>query len=132
MDSIAPDFIKSLKNGAAQQDGQAVAFDIETEDGEEHSYACTTADLEKLLSWLIGLGLLADQHSANSGSVTDGTAKKTISAVPIRIKQLGASAGDAPGELIIGIDLGAFDLAFSLPPEAVESLRRTLSKIPPA
>ncbi len=128
MDGIAPDFIKSLKNGAAQQDGQAVAFDIETEDGEEHSYACTTGDLEKLLSWLIGLGLLADQHSAESGIVADGAAKKTISAVPIRIKQIAAGAGDAPGELVIGFDLGAFDLAFSLPAEAVDQLRRAIAK----
>lgn len=128
MDGIAPDFIKSLKNGAAQQDGQAVAFDIETEDGEEHSYACTTGDLEKLLSWLIGLGLLADEHSAKSGIAVDDTAKKTINAVPIRIKQIAAGAGDAPGELLIGFDLGAFDLAFSLPTEAVDSLRRAIAR----
>lgn len=132
MDGNAPDFIKSLKNGASQQDGQAVAFDIVTEDGEEHSYACTTADLEKLLSWLIGLGLLADKNRADAGIVVDGTAKKIISAVPIKIKQIAAGAGDAPGELVIGFDLGSFDLAFSLPPEAVDSLRRALAKSAPA
>lgn len=128
MDGIAPEFIKSLKNGASQQDGQAVAFDIETEDGEEHSYACTTADLEKLLSWLIGLGLLADKNRVDSGIVADGTAKKTISAVPIKIKQIAAGAGDAPGELVIGFDLGAFDLAFSLPTDAVVQLRNAMAK----
>ena len=89
--------------------------------------ACA-ADLEKLLSWLIGLGLLADKNRADAGIVADGTAKKTISAVPIRIKQIAAGAGDEPGELVIGFDLGSFDLAFSLPTEAVDQLRRAMAK----
>lgn len=128
MDGTEPDFIKSLKNGAAQQDGQAVAFSIETKNGEEHSYACTIADFEKLLNWLIGLGLMADRHRADADIAADGAAKKTITAVPIRIKQIAAGAGKAPGELVIGFDLGAIDLAFSLPPEAVDQLRRAMAK----
>ncbi|MHA1536269.1 MAG: hypothetical protein ACTSUD_01825 [Alphaproteobacteria bacterium] len=128
MSAAEPDFIKSLKNGASQQDGLAVAFDIVTKDGKDHSYACTTDDLEKLISWLIGLGLLADQNREGSGKVDDGTAKKTIRAVPIRIKQLAAGAGDAPGEMLIAFDLGSMDLAFTLPVTAVDQLRRALEK----
>jgi hypothetical protein len=129
MDGSEPDFIKLLKNGSAQQDGQAVAFSIETKNGNEHSYACTIANFEKLLNWLIGLGLLADSQRADADIVADRAAKKTISAVPIRSKQIAAGAGGAPGELVIGFDLGAFDLAFSLPPEAVGQLRRAMAKL---
>ncbi len=124
MDS-EPAFIRSLTNGAAQQDGSAVAFEIEANDGQSYPFACATGDVEKIVSWLIGLGVLAEQtRLAQEG--TETKPKTTMSATAVPAKQAAIAAGQGPGEVVVGFDMGLFDLAFNLPHEAAKRLHAAL------
>jgi len=124
---IAPEFIKSFRNGAAQQDGEAVAFEIETDGGQPHALACNTGDIGKMVSWLIGLGVMADEQRA-TGEGGDEPQKTEINATPVPVKHVAAAPGQAPGEVVVGINLGLFDLAFTLPAEAARTLHQALGR----
>lgn len=124
MDS-APAFISSMANGAAQQDGSAVAFEIQTNDGQSYPFACATVDIEKVVSWLIGLGVLADNARRAQGG--DEPAPKTsMNATPVPVKQVAIGAGPGSGEVAVAFDMGLFDLAFNLPQEAAKKLHADL------
>jgi len=123
MDS-APAFISSMSNGAAQQDGSAVAFEIQTNDGQSHPFACATVDVEKVVSWLIGLGVLADNARLAQGG--EPAPKTSMNATPVPVKQVALGAGQAPGEVAVAFDMGLFDLAFNLPQEAAKNLHAAL------
>jgi hypothetical protein len=123
MDS-APAFISSMTNGAAQQDGSAIAFEIQTNDGNSYPFACATVDVEKLVSWLIGLGVLADDARRAKGGTP--APKTSMSATPVPVKQVALGAGKAPGDVAVAFDMGLFDLAFNLPQEAAKTLHAAL------
>jgi len=125
MDS-APAFISSMTNGAAQQDGSAVAFEIQTNDGKSYPFACATVDVEKMVSWLIGLGVMADQARKSRGGKS--APKSQMSATPVPVKQVALGAGQGPGEVAVAFDMGLFDLAFNLPQEAAKNLHAALGK----
>jgi hypothetical protein len=126
MDS-APAFISSMSNGAAQQDGSAVAFEIQTNDGNSYPFACATVDVEKVVSWLIGLGVLADDARRAQGGA-DPAPKTQMSATPVPVKHVALAAGKGPGEVAVAFDMGLFDLAFNLPQEAAKTLHAALGK----
>lgn len=122
-----PAFISSMSNGAAQQDGSAVAFEIQTNDGNSYPFACATVDVEKVVSWLIGLGVMADDARRAQGGA--GPAPKTqMSATPVPVRQVALGAGKGPGEVTVAFDMGLFDLAFNLPQEAAKTLHAALGK----
>ncbi|HUT50780.1 MAG TPA: hypothetical protein VM325_15690 [Alphaproteobacteria bacterium] len=124
MDS-APAFISSMANGAAQQDGSAVAFEIETNDGQRYPFACATVDVEKVVSWLIGLGVLADNARRAQGG-GEPAPKASMNATPVPVKQVTLGAGQGAGEVAVAFDMGLFDLAFNLPQEAAKKLHAAL------
>jgi len=123
-----PAFISSMTNGASQQDGSAVAFEIQTNDGRSHPFACATVDVEKMVSWLIGLGVLADDTRRARGGGSESSAKTEIRATPVPVKRVALGAGKGPGEATVAFDMGLFDLAFNLPQEAVKNLHAALGK----
>jgi len=122
-----PVFIRSMVNGAAQQDGGAVAFEIVADGDQTFPFACATEDVEKVVSWLIGLGLLAEQTRADQGG--EAPPEKTgINATPNPVKRAAAASGQADGGVVIGFDMGLFDLAFNLPQEAAKTLHAALGR----
>ena len=122
-----PAYISSMTDGAAQPDGSAVAFVIHTNDGQSHPFACATVDVEKMVSWLIGLGVMADDARRFQAGRKRGTESKTeIRATPVPVKQVALGAGKGPGEVTVAFDMGLFDLAFNLPHEAVKNLHAAL------
>ena len=125
MDS-APAFISSMTNGAAQQDGSAIAFEIQTNDGNSYPFACATVDVEKVVSWMIGLGVMADDARRAQGGAP--APKTQMSATPVPVKQVALGAGKGPGEVAVAFDMGLFDLAFNLPQEAAKNLHAALDK----
>jgi hypothetical protein len=120
-----PAFIRSMTNGAAQQDGSAVAFEIQTSDGQSFPFACATVDVEKMVSWLIGLGVLADDARRARGGA-EPASKTQMTATPVPVKQVALGAGKAPGEVTVAFDMGLFDLAFNLPQGAAKTLHAAL------
>jgi len=121
----APPFINSMTKGAAQQDGSAVAFEIQTNDGQSHAFACATVDVEKMVSWLIGLGVMAEEARQSRGRAASAT-KTSITATPVPVKRVALGAGTAAGEVTVAFDMGLFDLAFNLPQEAAKNLHAAL------
>jgi hypothetical protein len=124
MDS-EPAFIQSMTNGAAQPDGGAVAFEIEANDGQRYPFACATVDVEKMVSWLIGLGLMAEQARLDQGGA-EAAPKTTMNATPVPVKQVATAAGQNPGDVVVGFDMGLFDLAFILPQDTAKRLHAAL------
>jgi hypothetical protein len=124
-----PSYISSMTDGAAQPDGSAVAFVIHTNDGQSHPFACATVDVEKMVSWLIGLGVMADEaRRAQGGGGAEAAPKTEIRATPVPVKQVALGAGKGPGEVTVAFSMGLFDLAFNLPQEAVKNLHAALGK----
>jgi hypothetical protein len=122
-----PSYISSMTDGAAQPDGSAVAFVIHTNDGQSHPFACATVDVEKMVSWLIGLGVMADDtRRAQGGGGAEPAPKTQISATPVPVRQVALGTGKGPGEVTVAFDMGLFDLAFNLPQEAVKNLHAAL------
>lgn len=126
MDQVDPDFIRQLRNGAAQPDGQAVAFEIETHSGAVHSLACNLHEVEHIISWLIGLGLLA--HGQADAPKTPAS-KTSVNANPVAVQRIATGRGDAPGQCVVGFDVGPFTLAFALPEQGAKVLRDSLSRM---
>ena len=121
-----PAFIRSMTNGAAQQDGSAVAFEIVTDTEESFPFACATVDVEKMVSWLIGLGVMAEEARTAQGG--EAAAKTSMNATPLPVKQVAIASGQGPGDVVVGFDMGLFDLAFNLPQEAVKTLHTALGR----
>ena len=126
MDQGDPQFIKQLRNGAAQPDGSAVAFEIETRGGEVHALACTVPEVEHIVTWLVGLGLLAHQQSKPDGPAQPAA---SINATPIDVQRIATGKGQAPGQCVVGFDVGPFTLAFALPEQGARILRDSLSRM---
>ena len=126
MELADPDFIKQFRNGAAQADGQAVAFEIETHSGAVHALACGLHEVEHIVSWLVGLGLVAHgQSEAPKTAAQQGT----VNANPIAVQRIATGRGDAPGQCVVGFDVGPFTLAFALPEQGAKVLRDSLSRM---
>ena len=124
-----PVFIRSMVNGAAQQDGGAVAFEIVSDGDQSFPFACATEDVEKIVSWLIGLGMLADQARADQGGEQPAV-KTEINATPVPVKRAAATAAQGADGVVVGFDMGLFDLAFNLPQEAAKNLHAAARPCP--
>lgn len=122
-----PEFIKQLKDGAAQTDGAVVTFAVEMQSGKEITLACATADIEKLVNWLVGLGFLAHRQRLEHGGAK-AEASTTIDASPMLVQRIASAPGPERGDLVLGFDLGAVGLAFALPAQATRSLKAVIDR----
>ena len=52
--------------------------------------------------------------------------KTTMNATPVPVKQVATAAGQNPGDVVVGFDMGLFDLAFILPQDTAKRLHAAL------
>ncbi len=125
-----PRQIKNLGNGATSTDGKTVRFEVRDDTGGTHPFSCSTNDVERIVSWLIGLAQLGHKQAPRDEEPSSDTTK-TLMLAPIEARRLEISKGRTPEETMIAIDLGPFHLAFAILTNEIYKLKDVIEKMTP-
>ena len=112
-----------LSNAAVFDDGDTVAFTVETEDGEPFAVNCPLLELGDIFNFL---GLLA-KGAAEMKSANPVTPQTYLS--PITASGIGFAAGRTPDETLLVMRLFGFDMAFAVPSSELERLADDIARI---
>lgn len=109
--------LSGLDNPAVFDDGETVAFTINTDTGEHLRVHCPIAELGQLFAYLGHLAKIA-------GAMRDAPKPTTLQEgyndlVPIPADGFGFQAGSNPDETLLMVRLSGFDMAFAAPSSAL-------------
>jgi hypothetical protein len=117
--------ILRLENGGASANGLDVMFDIVTKDGKSHAFWLARDNIEKFVSYIIGLS----QHGASvGGGLKAPPDKQIVTASPIEGVALSLAPGRIPTEALLSVHLGTFALTFVLSANALHELQVRLQE----
>ena len=112
----------------ASEDGEVVAFEIQTEDGGRFPFSCLTKDLSGFISGLIFVAQVASARQPRKPQPA-AIQKVELTVHPIETKTFGIFEGRSPREVMLGFDLGIVQLVFAVPTKALHKLRDEVNRI---
>jgi hypothetical protein len=115
-----------LLNPGVLDDGESVAFTIETVNGRRYPLNCPLPEIGDIFSFLGALAKAAGEE--RNVPAPRGTATYNYLA-PIPASGMGFQAGRTPDETLVVIRLSGFDMAFVFPSDELVRLAGDIARI---
>lgn len=127
---VEPAAIKSIKGLSTTEDGKAVSFVIETDDGTETPLKCMTHDLDKFVQPFINIAQFASTKMSREDLQALAPTEQVV-ANPIPASRIGVGEGRHPTEIFLGVHLGTLALWFSLEATELKKLETVIRQLVP-
>jgi hypothetical protein len=118
--------LATISNMGTLDDGNAVAFTIETEDGNRLALHCLLPELGDIFCALATLAKAAGEE--RNAPTPEPPATHNYLA-PIPAQGIGFQAGRTPDETLLVVRLYGFDMAFSVPSSGLVRLADDVARI---
>ena len=128
--SDTPLVLMRLSQGTTADDGKTVRFRIEARDERHVEVECDHADIEKMITYLIGVARLAAEKRSQVTPHHFGQTDK-VTASPIEASDVGFMRGMESDEIVLVVRMFGFDLGFTVTPYQAGALHGEIERMLP-